>query len=241
MIPLLWSAATVATAVTLKIMKSSKLLLAVSFAASVVFLLANSRDSDDWLVVFKLASILPLAVLGFRVNSLLGTALGFGFLGDFLLGVRQIGSLDAEKLFLMGLAAFLFGHLVYIAMFRKYRGAIWWKPGLPRMLGIVAIIVTLAWVLGFLRDSLGPLLIPVVVYALVLTAMAICGLLADLGNPLAAIGALSFVASDAMLAIGKFHGAFPGHGPLIWITYYLAQLLIFLGVACRHMRPPVHS
>lgn len=226
-------------------MKSSKLLLAVSFAASVVFLLANSRDSDDWLVVFKLASILPLAVLGFRVNSLLGTALGFGVLGDFLLGVRQIGSLDAEKLFLMGLAAFLFGHLVYIAMFRKYRGAIWWKPGLPRMLGIVAIIVTiivtLAWVLGFLRDSLGPLLIPVVVYALVLTAMAICALLADLGNPLAAIGALSFVASDAMLAIGKFHGAFPGHGPLIWIIYYLAQLLIFLGVACRHMRPPVHS
>jgi uncharacterized membrane protein YhhN len=92
-----------------------------------------------------------------------------------------------------------------------------------------------------LRDSLGPLLIPVVVYALVLAAMAISALLADLGNPLAAIGALSFVASDAMLAIGKFDGAFPGHGPLIWVTYYLAQLFIFLGVAYRHIHPPVHS
>ena len=116
-------------------MKSSKLLLAVSVAASVVFLLANSHDSDDWLVVFKLASIVPLVVLGFRVNSLLGTALGFGVLGDFLLGVRQLGSLDAEKLFLVGLAAFLLGHLVYIAMFRKYRGASGGSPAWVRMLG----------------------------------------------------------------------------------------------------------
>lgn len=222
-------------------MKSSKLLLAVSVAASAVFLLANSYGSGEWPVVFKLASIVPLAVLGFRVNSLLGAALTFGVLGDFLLGVHQLGSLDAEKLFLVGLAAFLFGHLVYIAMFRKYRGAIWWKRSPPRIIGILAIVGTMASVLGLLRDSLGPLLIPVVVYALVLAAMAISALLADLGNPLAAIGALSFVASDAMLAVGKFHGVFPGHETLIWITYYFAQLFIFLGVAYRHIHPPVRS
>jgi len=34
--------------------------------------------------------------------------------------------------------------------------------------------------------------------------MAISAILVDLGNPLAAIGALCFVASDAMLAISKF-------------------------------------
>ena len=33
-----------------------------------------------------------------------------------------------------------------------------------------------------------------------------------------------------MLAIGRFRGPFPGHEPLSWITYYLAQLLIFLGI-----------
>jgi uncharacterized membrane protein YhhN len=43
-----------------------------------------------------------------------------------------------------------------------------------------------------------------------------------------------FVASDAMLAISKFHGAFPGSAPLIWITYYLAQLLILRGVEHSH-------
>ena len=46
------------------------------------------------------------------------------------------------------------------------------------------------------------------VYALVLAGMAISALLAELGNPLAAIGAMCFVASDAMLAIGKFSGPF---------------------------------
>jgi hypothetical protein len=39
-----------------------------------------------------------------------------------------------------------------------------------------------------------------------------------------------------MLAISKFRGRFPGHEPLIWITYYAAQLLILLGVARRSGR-----
>ena len=88
---------------------------------------------------------------------------------------------------------------------------------------------------GKLAASLGPLLVPVIVYALVLAVMASSALLAELGNPLAAIGALLFVASDAMLAIAKFRGPFAGHDPLIWITYYLAQALIFLAVE-RHAR-----
>ena len=92
-----------------------------------------------------------------------------------------------------------------------------------------------------LRNSLGPLLLPVVVYALVLAAMAISAQLTELGNPLAALGALCFVASDAMLAIGKFRGPFSGQEPLVWITYYLAQLLIFLGVARSHLRVPVRQ
>ena len=222
-------------------MKSSRVLLFLSAAASLVFLLADSYVGVDWPVVFKVASILPLAVLGFRVDTLLGTALTFGAVGDFLLGVHQLGSLDAEKLFLFGLAAFLLGHLVYIAMFAKYRGQHRWQRSFLRAIGILAIVATLASVLSLLRDSLGRLLIPVVAYASVLAVMAISALLADLGNPLAAIGGMCFVASDAMLAIGKFHGAFPWHEPLIWTTYYLAQLFIFLGVAYRHIRPPVHS
>ena len=213
-------------------MKSRHLLL-LSFAASLVYLLVSPVVASDWLVVFKVASVAILAMLGFRVNKLLGTALTFGALGDFLLGVRHLGRFDAEKLFLFGLGAFLVGHLVYIAMFRKYRRPKTGKLGPARVLGILAVLIALGTILVILRDSLGPLLIPVIAYALVLAGMAVSALLAELGNPLAAIGAMCFVASDAMLAVSKFHGAFPGHEPLIWITYYLAQLLIFLGVTRR--------
>jgi uncharacterized membrane protein YhhN len=215
-------------------------LLFLSGAASVVFLLVGLFTTGDWPVVFKVASILLLAILGYHVNVLLGTALALGALGDFLLGVRRIGSLDAEKLFLLGLGSFLIGHLVYTAMFQKNRAPDWWKPGAARLLGIVAVLIALGAVLGLLHNSLGSLLLPVVVYALVLATMALSALLADLGNPLAAIGALCFVASDAMLAIGKFHGPFPGDTPLIWVTYYLAQLLIFAGVARNRGRSGVH-
>src|ERR1035441_2770942 len=121
-------------------------------------------------------------------------------------------------------------------MFRKYRLAEWWKPGPIRSLGVLTILIVVGLMLGMLRHSLGPLLVPVVVYSLVLSGMGISAMLADLGNPLAAYGGLLFIASDAMIAISKFRGPFAGHGPLIWITYYAAQLLILLGVEHRRSR-----
>jgi uncharacterized membrane protein YhhN len=217
-------------------MKTSRLLIAVSVAASLAFLVASVVAATDCPVILKVLSILLLAALGFRLDPLLGAALVISSLGDFLLGVRRLGSLDAGSLFLFGLASFLLAHLVYIAMFRKYRLSVWWKPGPARVLGIVTILVVLGSVLGILRHSLGPLFMPVVVYSLVLSGMGINAMLADLGTPLAGMGALLFLASDAMLAINKFRGPFGGSGPLIWITYYAAQLLILLGVARRHSR-----
>jgi uncharacterized membrane protein YhhN len=217
-------------------MKTSRLLIFVSVAASLTYLLVRPLTAGDWPVVFAVLSTFLLAVLGFGANRLLGGALALSSLGDFLLGVRRLGSLDAESLFLLGLGSFLLAHVVYIAMFRKYRLSVWWKPGPVRLLGVLTIVVVLGSMLGILRHSLGPLLLPVVVYSLVLSGMGISAMLADLGTPLAGIGSLLFIVSDAMIALSKFHGPFAGSGPLIWITYYAAQLLILLGVAHRYVR-----
>jgi uncharacterized membrane protein YhhN len=211
-------------------MRKSGLLFVVSAAASLTFLLAHALTAGEWPVIFKVLSVLLLAALGFRVDRLLGTALALSTVGDFLLGVRRIGSMDGESLFLLGLSSFLIAHLVYIALFRKYRVVVWWKPAPARLCGVLAIVVALGSVLGIVRPSLGSLLIPVVVYSLALCGMGTSAMLADLGTPLAGFGALLFIASDAMLAIAKFRGPFPGKEPLIWITYYAAQLLILRGV-----------
>ena len=217
-------------------MRRSKLLIAVSIAASLTYLLSRPLAADNWPAVCAVLSTLLLAVLGFRVDHLLGCALAFSCLGDFLLVILQLGSLNADSLFLFGLGSFLLAHLAYIAMFRRYRLPVRWKLGPWRLLGVLTIVVLLGSMLGILRHSLGPLFIPVVVYALILSGMGISAMLADLGKPLAAIGALLFISSDAMLAIGKFHRAFTGSGPLIWITYYLAQLFILLGVVHQRDR-----
>ena len=73
---------------------------------------------------------------------------------------------------------------------------LWWKPSPARVWGVLAIPVALGSVLGLLQQSLGSVLIPVVVYSLVLSCMGISAMLADLGNPLAGFGALLFIASD---------------------------------------------
>src|SRR3974377_2276735 len=138
-------------------MKARPLLL-LSFAASLIFLLASPLVASDWLVIFKVASIGLLAVMGFRVNALLGTALTFGATGDLLLGVHRLGNLDPEKLFLFGLGAFLIGHLLYIAMFRKYLGRNWAAHKPARELGVMAVISTLGIVLALRQNQLVPLL-----------------------------------------------------------------------------------
>ena len=187
-------------------------------------------------MIFKVLSILLLSVLGFRVDGLLGGALALSSLGDFLLGVRRLGCLKGESLFLLGLSSFLIAHLVYIALFRKYQALVWWKPSPARVWGVLAILVALGSMLRVLWQSLGSMLIPVVVYSLALCCMGISAMLADLGTPLASFGALLFIASDALVAITKFRGPFPGKEQVIWITYYSAQFLILRGVERGHSR-----
>ena len=214
-------------------MKTFRLLFAISAAASLSFLIARPLTAGDWPVILKLLSILLLMMLGFRLDGLLGCALAFSALGDFFLGIRRLGNLNGESLFLFGLGSFLCAHLVYIFLFRNHRPMVWWKAGRMRMVGILVILVALGCVLGILHRALGSMLIPVVAYSLVLCGMGISAMLADLGNPLAAVGALLFITSDAMIALHKFRGPFAGDEPLIWITYYLAQFLILLGIARR--------
>ena len=49
------------------------MLLLLSVIASIIFLLAGPVAAGEWPVLFKVASIVLLAILGFRVNPLLGS------------------------------------------------------------------------------------------------------------------------------------------------------------------------
>ncbi len=80
-----------------------------------------------------------------------------------------------------------------------------------------------------LWPGLGPMRIPVLAYSLVLTAMALTAQWSRYGT-VVAVGALSFVASDTMLAMSIFRHPFGGSRVLVWVTYYAAQSMIAAGV-----------
>ncbi len=159
-----------------------------------------------------------------RVVVVTLVALFFGWLGDVALA--QAG----ESWFLAGLGSFLVGHLVYGWLFLRLlgRGRLPWRA--------FVLLVPFATLLFVLAPHLGGMLVPVTVYAAVITAMAIT---ATRCSPMVAAGATLFLISDSLLALDKF---LPGaaiweSGFLIMLSYIAAQGLIAVGVV-RHAVEP---
>ncbi len=126
-------------------------------------------------------------------------------------------------LFLPGLLAFLSAHVVYLAAFLSADH----RPALGRALPF------LAWGAGaiaLVRPGLGAMAPPVAVYV-----AAICAMMwraaARVGSPgtpalaaaLALLGAVSFGASDTLIAFDRFSAPIPGALWPIMILYWLGQ------------------
>ena len=154
---------------------------------------------------------------------LLLAALVLSTAGDvFLLG-------ESEGRFRAGLASFLLAHVAYGAIFVGHVETPWW-PGPAATVAALAVVVAAGGVLAWLWPTLGGLRGPVAAYVAVIVAMALAALLADFATPWVALGALAFVASDAMLAANKFRGPLPGAGLFVWTSYCTAQGLLAFGV-----------
>jgi len=130
--------------------------------------------------------------------------------------------------FVYGLASFLLAHLAYLFAFtrRERLFAIAW-PMLAYGL-VAALAVSALW-----PKLPRGLMLPVVVYAAVLTAMAAQAVVVwrkrrDYSTALAAAGGLFFVASDSMLSIESFLTPFAAAPLSVLTTYWIAQCLIGL-------------
>jgi Predicted membrane protein len=126
--------------------------------------------------------------------------------------------------FILGLSAFLIGHLFYLSgFFSQWTFSVW------RLVTIVPIGAYAVYMGGELLDALtksgdGSLKGPVLVYV---TAIALMGWSAIMsGNSWAIAGALLFMASDSILAWNKFISEVAGSDILIMTTYYAAQFCI---------------
>jgi len=153
--------------------------------------------------------------------------LGLSALGDLLLGVIGIAPIVPELLFLAGLFSFLLAHLCYIRLFATHTERL--SRTSFRRVGMALVGAITLSLLAILWPTLGAMKWPVVIYAVVLAAMAITAQRSKFPS-ITAIGALLFVASDAMLAYARFHQIFYAAAVLIWFSYYLAQVLISVSV-----------
>jgi len=82
-----------------------------------------------------------------------------------------------------------------------------------------------------LKDSLGVMLIPVVIYGLVISVFGVVSLLSHLilkskTSLYLIYGAVFFVLSDSLLAINRFYEAQEYYPVIVIITYIIAQYLI---------------
>ncbi len=172
-------------------------------------------------ILFKLIPmmlIIAYAYLQFSSKKLMTpwiivVGLFFCMLGDGLL-----------HWFVVGLSAFLMGHLFYLSGFLSR-----WNFSKMRFVMIIPIAVY-AFMMGreiisaLQRDGEVTLVIPVLIYLIVISMMAWTAIMT--GNKWAIIGSLLFVVSDSILSWNMFVSDIAFSGQLIMITYYTAQFLI---------------
>ncbi len=160
------------------------------------------------------------------IRNLTIAALLFSVLGDILLMFVD----RSPHFFTIGLVAFLLAHIMYILTFLKHRGK------RKSIIGFVILLLIYASGLFYLlKDGLGEMLIPVVVYMIIILGMATSAYLRknmvnSVSYNLVFIGAIFFMISDSILALNKFYQPLPLSNVSIMVTYALAQYLIVIGI-----------
>ncbi len=175
------------------------------------------------IALFVLIAALAQPPLSPLYRNLILAGLLFSMVGDILLA-------SGGARFAAGLGAFLIAHLFYAGAFLTQHGVggPWWVAALA--VAYAALMLALLW-----RFVPTPLRVPVSLYiaAILVMAWLAAGWWLEGGGrhaAFAALGALSFVASDSTLAWDRFRRRFRLAPLAVMVTYYMAQALLALSV-----------
>lgn len=225
-------------------MNKSKIFLYVFVGISVVAIASLLLKQESAFSLVK--PLIMLSLIGYYVSSaavrqgIFIRAMFFCWAGDVLLIFQP----RDELFFLMGLVAFLIGHLLYIVSYRKFQ----WSPKEEPLLRLQKIrwsfpvILAGTGLIVVLFPKLGPMKAPVIIYALVLIGMVITALfrLGRTGSQSfwwLLTGAITFMISDSLLAVNKFYSPFEASGVLVMTTYILGQYWIVKGALLHENAP----
>lgn len=178
-------------------------------------------------VVYVLKPLTTVLIVGVAVFG--APSLGERYAAAIVLGLLSslVGDvwLMLDDRFVQGLTSFLLAHVAYLVAF---------SDGVPlgtAPLALVSYAAAALALVALLWPRLGALRVPVLVYVVVLVAMAWQAtaraiVLASPASIAAAVGAALFVISDATLALRRFRAPFRSAQAITLSTYFLAQWLI---------------
>ncbi|HEX9388383.1 MAG TPA: lysoplasmalogenase [Anaerolineales bacterium] len=211
------------------------LILAFIFASLEVLAVSKNLQRLEYLA--KPAVLVCLFLWLYSGTGLQGNAFWFG-LGILFSLVGDVLLISFERMFLLGLIAFLLAHISYITGFKEELIAIAaWSLILAVFIAI-NIGRLLRRIVGAMRTKGENRLVPpVILYGTVISVMLYAAM-STIYNPawkttaafFVSLGAFLFCASDAILAWNKFVS--PVRNGRVWnITlYYLGQLGLIAGV-----------
>ena len=207
------------------------LLVTVATLASlyyaIVWLGKAESGKRSFLKVFPMLILLLAAILG-GLSPLVILALILCLAGDYFL------SMEGDRNFILGLAAFLLAHLVYSVFFALGLPVSLLSNPEARDTAIILAALIVA-VLFRLWPYLDEMRYAVIAYALAIALMAFSARLAQPGN-IVLLGIVLFVISDIILANDKFTplrtGIIRQAMPYaVWLLYFSGQSLIVLGLS----------
>ena len=190
-----------------------------------------------WLKGFASVFFVILGIYCFSKNpssgKLIVIGLALGMIGDVLLNLRYLVSKSASnKVFALGILAFLSGHILYIV-------ALFGRGANPLTALILTAVISVLGIPPLMKRITAPskgLKIFGYVYLVIVIAMfsAAASLLIRNGsspfNIVFVVGALLFMVSDFIMIYYSFGKKIPPLRAINLSTYYLGQLLIALCV-----------
>lgn len=208
-----------------------------------VGVLVSEVTNNEWLHLICKPAIMITLLLHYwmlqrtqqqELSKSLLLAMIFSCVGDTLL---MFQGKDAN-FFMFGLGGFLIAHIFYMLTYRQHQSSDTTNElqGLQKIRYAFPIILSGTGLVVILYSRLGGMKIPVLVYAIILTAMVLIALFRfgktnTQSFAMVFGGAILFMISDSLIAINKFLEPLHLAGLWIMITYIAAQYLIVTGLS----------
>ena len=215
------------------------IILAFIFAALESLALWKSWQKLEF--VAKPAVMVCLFIWLYSTAGLQGALLWFG-IGILFSLAGDIALLFIDRFFMIGLVAFLLGHLAYLIGFNTPlpQTTTIWSIGLAIVIGLGSVRM-LQRIVGSLRaKGQEQLIAPVIIYGTVITLMLLAAMLTlfrldwdATASLLVSFGAALFYFSDITLAWHRFVTPIKNGRMLNIGMYHLAQIMIVVGVGMQ--------